>query len=556
MIDQNFINGDSFEFSLPKIGGKQIKILGIGGCGNNALNAIHRMGITDADLIVANTDAEVLGKSPVIRKIQLGMELTNGMGATSPDIGREAAAESIDELCDLVESRTQIVVLIAGMGGGTGTGATPVVAEFLRSHNILTVALVTFPFEFEGESRRDVAIEGIVELKKSVDSILVVRNSALTELHGDLGFKKAFEKSDQVLYKAVKCITQITVNDYYANIDFSDLRSILKEAGSTIMGGATASGVQRAQDAVREVTCSPLLAQNDLRGCKKVLLLIVSGQEEATITEIETISNYIHNLAGKTVDIILGVGEDKSLGDQLSVTIIATSISTKVDFVEEYVYDLDDDISPKDIFKESSRAELVLDCPDIPSEKEFFNRIHDKYQSNYKSRNDQFQSEKTILDNLEVGEKLTTESMVNDNSSVVFEKELLTKTDNSSNGLNEYAVESEELHEEKDIQDTIQSREANQTEDSADECSDDNSSETYSESLVKNTVGLGVVGENLEDVNPEFTFEDELVFVSRDELENGGLGSTESSENEYHFQDTSLRKSPEVQLRKVRRLLE
>lgn len=556
MIDQNFIDGDSFEFTPPKMRVNQIKILGIGGCGNNAVNAMYRMGITDVDLIVANTDSDVLKKSPVSSKIQLGVELTNGMGATSPDIGREATAESIDEFCSLLEPSLQIVVLIAGMGGGTGTGATPVIADFFRRHNILTVALVTFPFEFEGESRRNVAIDGIVELKRSVDSILVVRNSALTELHGDLGFKKAFEKPDQVLFKAIKCITQVTVNDYYANIDFSDLRSILKDAGSTIMSCATASGIQRALDAVREVTCSPLLAQNDLRGCKKVLLLIVSGEEEATITEIETISNYIHNVAGKTVDIILGIGEDKSLEDLLSVTIIATSISTKVDFVEEHVYSLYDDISPKDIFTECPQAELGLDRPDIPSEKEFFMRIHDKYQSRYKSRNDQFQPEETVLDNFGADKKFATKSTTKHNSTKIVEEELLTKTNDYSVESSEYEVESTELHQEEDVRDLIESKEVNETQDSDEEGSHDNSREPYPEAIDKTPVGLGIVGENLEDVHPDFTFEDELVFVSKDELENGGLGSTESSESEYHFQDTPLRKSTRVQLRRVRRLLE
>ena len=343
-IDRNF------SFDLPKNRSNVMKVMGIGGGGSNAVNYMYKQGIKGVDFVVCNTDSQALEESPVPNKIQLGVNLTEGLGAgANPEIGKLAALESYEELKNLLETQTKMLFITAGMGGGTGTGAAPIIAEMAKEFDILTVGIVTIPFNFEGKNRETQAIKGIEKLKRSVDSLIIINNNKLREVYGNLGFKEGFSKADEVLATAAKGVAQVITHHYTQNIDLKDAKTVLSNSGTAIMGSSIASGSNRANEAVIKALDSPLLNDNKIEGSKNVLLLIVSGSEEITIDEIGEINEYIQNETGYSANIIMGVGEDLELGNNISVTVIATGFGDEKQSslvnseTKKVIYSLDQD---------------------------------------------------------------------------------------------------------------------------------------------------------------------------------------------------------------------
>tara|TARA_B110000093_G_scaffold150708_1_gene164829 strand:- start:3 stop:1910 length:1908 start_codon:yes stop_codon:yes gene_type:complete len=315
-------------FDLPKNQSNVIKVIGVGGGGSNAINHMHKQGIKGVDFVICNTDAQALNTSGVPNKIQLGINLTEGLGAgANPEIGSKAAIESAEDIKNMLNVNTKMVFITAGMGGGTGTGAAPVIAQMAKEMDILTVGIVTMPFSFEGKIRNDQAQIGIETLREHVDSLVVINNNKLRDVYGNLGFKAGFAKADEVLSTASKGIAEVITHHYTQNIDLRDAKTVLSNSGTAIMGSATSSGSNRAQEAIMKALDSPLLNDNKITGAKNVLLLIVSGNEEITIDEIGEINDHIQEQAGYGANIIMGVGDDSLLEDSISVTIIATGFN-------------------------------------------------------------------------------------------------------------------------------------------------------------------------------------------------------------------------------------
>ena len=318
----------NFSFDLPKNKSNVIKVVGVGGGGSNAINYMFKQGIKGVDFVVSNTDAQALSESPVPIKIQLGAALTEGLGAgANPEIGALAAKESGEELESLLSTQTKMIFITAGMGGGTGTGAAPIIAKMAKELDILTVGIVTMPFQFEGKIRMEQAQKGLDNMKSAVDSLIVINNNKLREVYGNLGFKAGFAKADEVLATAAQGIAEVITQHFTQNIDLRDAKTVLTNSGTAIMGSSHASGANRAQDAIVQALDSPLLNDNKITGCRNVLLLIVSGTEEITLDEIGEINDYIQGEAGNNANIIMGVGEDETLGSSISVTIIATGFA-------------------------------------------------------------------------------------------------------------------------------------------------------------------------------------------------------------------------------------
>ncbi len=315
-------------FDLPKNQSNVIKVIGVGGGGSNAINHMFQQGIKGVDFVICNTDAQALENSGVPNKIQLGVNLTEGLGAgANPNIGEQAAVESSEELRNMLETNTKMLFITAGMGGGTGTGAAPIIAKMAKEANILTVGIVTMPFQFEGKLRNEQAQKGIENLRNVVDSLIVINNNKLREVYGNLGFTAGFSKADEVLSTAARGIAEVITHHYTQNIDLRDAKTVLSNSGTAIMGSASATGQNRAHEAILKALDSPLLNDNKITGAKNVLLLIVSGTQEITIDEIGEINDHIQNEAGHGANIIMGVGEEDSLDEAISVTIIATGFN-------------------------------------------------------------------------------------------------------------------------------------------------------------------------------------------------------------------------------------
>ncbi len=318
----------SISFDLPKNQSNVIKVIGVGGGGSNAINHMFKQGIKGVDFIVCNTDSQALQNSPVPNKIQLGVHLTEGLGAgANPEVGQQSAIESIADIEKMLDSQTKMVFITAGMGGGTGTGAAPVIAQLAKERDILTVGIVTIPFQFEGKVRQEQALQGVEKLRRQVDSLIVINNNKLREVYGNLGFKAGFSKADEVLATASRGIAEVITHHYTQNIDLKDAKTVLSNSGTAIMGSAIAIGDNRAKEAIVSALDSPLLNDNKISGAKNVLLLIVSGANEITIDEIGEINDHIQAEAGHNANIIMGVGEDDTLGDSIAVTIIATGFN-------------------------------------------------------------------------------------------------------------------------------------------------------------------------------------------------------------------------------------
>ena len=316
---------NNLSFDLPKNQSNVIKVIGVGGGGSNAINHMYSKGIKGVDYVVCNTDAQALENSNVPNKIQLGVNLTEGLGAgANPIVGEKAAIENLNEIKSMLENNTKMVFITAGMGGGTGTGAAPIISKLAMEMNILTVGIVTMPFVFEGKNRMSQANIGLDKLRKNVDALIVVNNNKLRDVYGNLGVKQGFSKADEVLATAAKGIAEVITHHYTQNIDLKDAKTVLSKSGNAIMGSAGSSGEKRAIKAVSNALDSPLLNDNSIRGAKNVLLLILSGSSEVTIDEIGLINDYIQETAGNNVNIIMGIGEDQSMIEEISVTVIAT----------------------------------------------------------------------------------------------------------------------------------------------------------------------------------------------------------------------------------------
>lgn len=309
----------------------EIKVIGVGGGGGNAVNYMHRQGIRDVDFIICNTDAQAMESSPVQVRVQLGASLTEGRGAgNKPEVGRDAAIENINDVMQVLSENTKMVFVTAGMGGGTGTGAAPVIAKACRDAGYLTVAIVTIPFRNEGRRRIKQAAEGIAELEGYVDSLLVINNERIREMFGDFPISEAFSRADNVLATAAKGIAEIITVPGYINVDFADVETVMRKSGLAIMGTGIAEGENRAVKAIENALNSPLLNNNNIRGARNILLNITSGSIEVTMDEIGEITDIVQNKAGFDADLIWGNGKDDVLGEKLSVTIIATGFNTGI----------------------------------------------------------------------------------------------------------------------------------------------------------------------------------------------------------------------------------
>ena len=320
---------DLMNFDLPVDRSSIIKVVGVGGGGGNAVNHMFRQGIQDVNFVVCNTDAQALANSPVTVKVQLGESLTEGRGAgNKPEIGRQAAIESLDDIGDILGGNTKMVFITAGMGGGTGTGAAPVIAKAAKEMGLITVAIVTIPFRFEGDRRINQAVEGINEIEKHVDSLLVINNEKLREVCGNLKFSEAFSYADNILATGAKGIAEIITVSGYINVDFADVETVLSNSGVALMGTGIADGEDRAVKAVQQALTSPLLNDNDIQGTENILLNITSGTNEITMDEIGEIADYVNSEVGSSPNIIWGTGMDEKLGESISITIIATGFES------------------------------------------------------------------------------------------------------------------------------------------------------------------------------------------------------------------------------------
>ena len=390
------IEFDNATFDLPKSTGNLIKVIGVGGGGGNAVNYMYKQDIRGVDYIICNTDRQALDKSPIVNKIYLGVELTEGLGAGSnPEVGEQSAMESIEEIKAMLGDNTKMAFITAGMGGGTGTGAAPIIAKICKDMGILTVGIVTSPFKFEGEIRLAQAQKGIENLRKQLDSLIVINNNKLRDTYGNLGIKTGFAKADEVLTIAAKGIAEVITKEFEVNIDLRDAHTVLSNSGTAIMGTGYGTGETRALDAVKGALESPLLNDNRITGAKNVLLLILYGNDEITMDEVGEINEYIQREAGHGIElatgyktnIIMGMGEEPALEDKIMVTVVATGFSTEqqheiidaepkkivhsLDDNTQFVQELDTTSSFTDISFENSlkkKEKVVYQFDDTPEQ--------------------------------------------------------------------------------------------------------------------------------------------------------------------------------------------
>lgn len=391
----------SFEFDMPSHHKSIIKVIGVGGGGSNAVNFMNSIGIRNVEFIICNTDIQALHSSSVKNQLQIGMELTKGLGAgANPVKGKEAALESSHEIRELLRNDgTKMLFITAGMGGGTGTGAAPIIAQIAKELDILTVGIVTLPFEFEGKIKMDKALAGIDELKISCDSVITILNQRLIEIYGELSQTKAFEKADNIIATSAKCIAEIITVPGQINVDFEDIKTVMKDAGSSVLGSAEASGINRAQEAVENAINSPLLNDKDIDGAKKILLNIVSGggDNELSTIELNTITKLVNKSASPNVEFIFGTAIDGDLEDKVRVTIIATgfnNLKKNNSFSQEITFDDKNEESQINLFDDNN-IEFIQ--PDEVKEKNE-EVIHD-INDDYKEYEDTFESENIISTN-------------------------------------------------------------------------------------------------------------------------------------------------------------
>ena len=398
----------NLEFDIPKLKSSIIKVVGVGGGGSNAVNHMYQLGIKGVDFVVCNTDAQALETSPVPTKIQLGNSLTEGLGAgADPETGKKAAMETMDELKAVFANNTKMVFITAGMGGGTGTGAAPVIAKLAKDMGILTVAIVTSPFSFEGPKRKNKATEGLENLRKNVDTILVINNERLREMYGNFAIGAAFAHADNILATAAKGIAEIITRSGYINVDFEDVKAVMSNSGVAIMGSAAASGEDRAIKAVEGALHSPLLADSDIHGASHILLNITSGTNEILMDEITIITNYIQEEAGIDADMNWGHCYDEALGEKIMVTLIATGFESRIlkGNEEKKVVNLDDPIHPQPHPQREQARQPITETTKTAAEKAFVQSnlwtVQDVRDSEPVLKQQQPQQSRPIIDELE-----------------------------------------------------------------------------------------------------------------------------------------------------------
>ena len=449
-MDQEGTKGINFD--LPKNRSNVIKVLGVGGGGSNAINYMFQQGIKGVDFIVSNTDAQALTESGVPTKIQLGASLTEGLGAgANPEVGERAAVESKDEIQSILSTQTKMIFSTAGMGGGTGTGAAPVIAKMAKSLDILTVGIVTMPFQFEGKLRLEQAQKGLEKIKASVDALIVINNNKLREVYGNLGFKAGFAKADEVLATAARGIAEVITHHYTQNIDLKDAKTVLTNSGTAIMGSGSASGSNRAQEAIVKALDSPLLNDNKITGCKNVLLLIVSGTDEITIDEIGEINDFIQTEAGNHTNIIMGVGEDETLGNEVSVTVIATGFGQEQQNeisnteAKKIIHTLEDEQKMEHDLSEKSDTETVINSFEVDGEFEQKRSIPN-LKSNPSQEQDPLIDLNAILYDIEVDSEIVPNGLSEKQIHMLIEEEeeapmLFTTPESDISVINDESVE-------------------------------------------------------------------------------------------------------------------
>jgi len=433
---------DNILFEMPKSQSNTIKVIGVGGGGSNAVNHMFQQDIKGVDFVICNTDAQALENSSIPNKIQLGVNLTSGLGAgANPEVGEQAAKESIKEIQEMLNTQTKMVFITAGMGGGTGTGAAPIIAKIAKDMDILTVGIVTMPFQFEGRMRSKQAQAGIDELRDNVDSLIVINNNKLREVYGNLGFKAGFSKADEVLSTAARGIAEVITHHYKQNIDLHDAKTVLSNSGTAIMGSAKEEGTSRAKSAIVKALDSPLLNDNKITGAKNVLLLIVSGTNEVTLDEIGEINDFIQTEAGFEANIIMGIGEDKDLGDAIAVTVVATGFAldqqsniTNTE-VKKTVYTLEDEQKATYDFSDTilSKTPLVKDPIDT-SEKKIIHVLEVDDEPEHQEEREEFQMDliptsevirnSTVVYDEIISEDISEDDFIITNISPVVEEEV------------------------------------------------------------------------------------------------------------------------------------
>ena len=527
---------NNFSFDLPKNKSNVMKVMGVGGGGSNAVNHMFQQGITGVDFIVCNTDSQALEKSPVPNKIQLGINITEGLGAgANPEIGKLAALETHEELRDLLQTQTKMLFITAGMGGGTGTGAAPIIAEFAKELDILTVGIVTMPFDFEGKTRQIQAQKGLKKLKKTVDSLIIINNNKLRQVYGNLGFKEGFSKADEVLATAAKGIAQVITHHYTQNIDLKDAKTVLANSGTAIMGSATSSGSNRANDAIIKALDSPLLNDNKIDGSTNVLLLIVSGSDEITIDEIGEINEYVQKETGNTANIIMGVGEDQELGNNISVTVIATG------FAEDQQNDLVNSQTKKVIYtleEDQTIEKKLIEEEDNISDNEVETI---RYDSNYNiSKDNQIKIDSQIneiLRDIEVEyERVEYEMIDNEliNEIEVFDIEEVSSGNIENNQSNEDKITDGLFSEKLDLESVSESVEFVKLDLDEEETIENEISENEDESMNNENITLD------QDISIEINNENNHAFenpIDVDPLDENRLRRESLNKYNYDFKD-------------------
>ncbi len=403
-----------FEFDIPSHHKSIIKVIGVGGGGSNAVNYMNSVGIRNVEFIICNTDIQALHSSNVNNQLQIGMELTKGLGAgANPSKGREAALESSHEIRELLRNDgTRMLFITAGMGGGTGTGAAPIIAQIANELDILTVGIVTLPFEFEGKAKMEKALSGVEELKKGCDSVITILNQRLIEIYGDLSQSKAFEKADDIIATSAKCIAEIVTVPGQINVDFEDVKTVMKDAGTSVLGSAEASGDNRAQEAIENAINSPLLNDRNIEGAKRILLNIVSGggDNELSTIELNTITKLVNESSSENVEIIFGTAIDGELDDKVRVTIIATGFNKKELKKDEINFISDEKDSQTNLFEGDS---IEFEKREQQTQEEVIHNIEDdyeEYEDNFDGVSEEIQtndkSEEVIIEELDNSDAL------------------------------------------------------------------------------------------------------------------------------------------------------
>ena len=431
----------AFEFVVPSHHKSIIKVIGVGGGGSNAVNYMDSIGIRNVEFIICNTDIQALHSSNVKNQIQIGMELTKGLGAgANPDKGREAALESSHEIRELLRNDgTKMLFITAGMGGGTGTGAAPVIAQIAKELDILTVGIVTLPFDFEGKSKMDKALIGVEELKKGCDSVITILNQRLIEIYGDLSQSMAFEKADDIIATSAKCIAEIVTIPGQINVDFEDVNTVMRNAGTSVLGSAESSGDNRAQEAVENAINSPLLNDRNIDGAKKILLNIVSGggDNELTTRELNVITQLINDVSSSTAEMIFGTATDGELDDRVRVTIIATGFENNETYDDMNVESEEDNSKQTQLFDEN-KVEFIKREEDPVEEvihniEDDYKEYEDSFDKKNEENNKNDRSDQVIIEELDSSDPFEFEDSSNKKNDYITKRKKRVNDHNNQN---------------------------------------------------------------------------------------------------------------------------